>query len=311
MARNKGNRNMTSLDSNSGGGRSTPVEALERRMRTSFDKAISSFHSKEYGAVASELKVSIKEYELRSKQLSDQESLAALHQSMVELMGRANRMAVQGEMKGKPLPALRSKGKEVHEVDAGGKTIEKGKRVAGKEFNLRDKVDSKMNKQHDEARKEVSAHGVVMKFVKAMEEINPTGQNPELRQLVGALLGHSKYFTDGIIDLKTYKVNCNSSVGDAKKGLSTALTREPRTILEHITNAIRVMFNLLDRMVTYATGAKQSMDQTHTPGAKFLTGRDHFFNRPETGLGTELRTFSDAIEKLGDIKPSSGSNFSG
>lgn len=113
-----------------------------------------------------------------------------------------------------------------------------------------------------------------------------------------ALALHCEDFVTGLIDLKTFKQKCAATLNGAKTDLSSQMTRKPETILEHISVAMQSLFRILDNAVSWMLKSEKTMAESYTLGAKTLTGRDHFFNAPETKLGTEMRQFKETLEKL-------------
>lgn len=91
-------------------------------------------------------------------------------------------------------------------------------------------------------------------------------------------------------------------VANGFKANSQPVAREPQDSLECIAEILRCFFYLLDVVLTallwIATGGylgKKTMNDTHNPLAKALTGRDHFFVRSLTSLTTEANGLETSI----------------
>lgn len=80
---------------------------------------------------------------------------------------------------------------------------------------------------------------------------------------------------------EAYKQSLHTTVNQYKSELSHALTRE-LTILESISESLRLFFNILDNWITNICQKEKTMEATHTAGAQWLVNRSHFFTKPDT-----------------------------
>lgn len=123
------------------------------------------------------------------------------------------------------------------------------------------------------------------------------------------------------------------SLRNIRKELEPILTRNPEHLIEHLSIAARYLFRALDLSLSgilwamdelrlsalVSSGLNQGFEHTdaignrsrvgsmidsYTPGARLLTGRDHFFNRPQTKiesgilLDQAMRQFHEALDLI-------------
>lgn len=139
---------------------------------------------------------------------------------------------------------------------------------------------------------------VTDEFTEYLLKLNPTG-GVDITHFVSTLEKHCELLMDDKIDFANYKKNCQQTLELNQALFSHALTRK-MTVFEHISEGFRALFHVLDKLIKTACGFQQTMAETHTPGARYLVGRNHFFVEPnlETDLGQAVREFKQTLEKL-------------
>lgn len=193
----------------------------------------------------------------------------------------------------------------VHQV----KHKEKLPKVHGEMLN-RDKTDRRntkvaMNKADQEFtadqyekistrfRKESRPHMLVEELHEHLHKLDMR----ELKDLRHGLIRLSRQFVSGHLNLKEYKQEVLETLKKEKAHFKGALHRGPRTILEHISEAFRCMFNLMDHMISAVRKSERTMAETRTPGA-CLFGRTHFFNKIDSDLGKKLKEFEASLKEM-------------
>ena len=129
---------------------------------------------------------------------------------------------------------------------------------------------------------------VVKQFVGHLERITLKKFEP----LIDQLKKLSRQYLEGTITLENYKAGCMQEVAACKTDLSQAAQRS-LTFLEHISEALRAFFNVLDNIVS--SFSSKTMAETYNPLARSLVGRNHFFIEPDRK--TELNQAMDAFDR--------------
>ena len=141
------------------------------------------------------------------------------------------------------------------------------------------------------------AKNIVHDLTLSLRQLNP--KDEKLTAFIAELITHGEAFIEDN-DLDKYKRNSMDALTKHKPGLSPGFTRS-LTLFEHISEALRSMFNVLDKIVSYVTLSQQTMaEKGSTPGAQFLRKKPHFFNKPdtETSLGQAMREFENNLKTL-------------
>ena len=131
----------------------------------------------------------------------------------------------------------------------------------------------------------------------------------KLNKLVTDLVSYTKDFVTaspeqplrGKLTYAEYVMLTEGALKNFKKDMKNALTREPRSMVEKVSDVIRKFLHIFDVLFSKVTG-KPTASETKTFGAKTLTGKDHFFNKPDSFLGKEVDAFHEAIKKAENPK---------
>lgn len=123
-------------------------------------------------------------------------------------------------------------------------------------------------------------------FNECMQYIDPT----EFDDLVKKLIQLNTDYSLGKLELHDYQTKCFEEINEIKPQSLRSLT-----ILEHISEAFRTLFNWIDRVVSICSS--KTMAETATPGASFFNRR-HFFNAPDrdTDWTKALKNLETAIK---------------
>jgi hypothetical protein len=148
---------------------------------------------------------------------------------------------------------------------------------------------------------------VIDQFINHFTILQSKYPDVDVGGLTRLLQTHSTHFLTGEINLDEYKIRCRESLDEHREGLSHAFIRD-LTLLEHVSEAFRAFFNVLDKVITWAGGFKHTMESTYTPGAREMFGRDHFFKKPnlESDLSKAISAFENTLEMLGQDIPQQG-----
>lgn len=104
--------------------------------------------------------------------------------------------------------------------------------------------------------------------------------------LVSELESNSKKFKSGDMSFKEYKDACMKSVDAHKKHNHAIYYKQPHGLFQHITNTLRVMMRLLEKMFNFVTGYQSSI-----------------FKKADSSLGKEAKEFHVALEALKAYEP--------
>jgi hypothetical protein len=123
-----------------------------------------------------------------------------------------------------------------------------------------------------------------------------------MKKLFEELIEHSKRFLEGDT-LFNYKYQCKQSLHHHKKQIDDE-QKKSQTLWQHIRNAIKYMFNLLDILFSKMVN-REVMAENGKAGARF---GDRFFpSLDATIIGKAIQAFSDALETLNeDMQPPTG-----
>ena len=120
--------------------------------------------------------------------------------------------------------------------------------------------------------------------------------NPQLQPLLTQLIQHSQNFLDDGL-LVVYKTACEHTLESYKKELSYE-RGDPCTIVQHITEAFRTLFNVFDVWISNIRG-KETMAETYNPAARFFMSQNYFLSPPKpTPIAETIQTFTNTLNTL-------------
>lgn len=163
-------------------------------------------------------------------------------------------------------------------------------------------------KQHALLRENLQAIELMNDFTKYLKSLRvERADSPEaaqLKELVTKLVSHTKDFVTphpkeplrGKLTYAEYVTLTEGALKNFKKEMKHALTRKPHSIVEKVNDVIRKFLHIFDVLFSKVTG-KPTAAETKTFGAKTLTGKDHFFNKPDSLFGKKVEAFHEAIKK--------------
>jgi len=84
------------------------------------------------------------------------------------------------------------------------------------------------------------------------------------------------------------------------------ITTLASVFLEHISEALRAFFHVLDNIVSLFSS--KTMAETYNPVARSLVGRNHFLTKPnrETDLSRAMQNFEEKLSQLNAAKEKPG-----
>jgi hypothetical protein len=163
-------------------------------------------------------------------------------------------------------------------------------------------------KQHALFRENLQAVELTKDFTRYLEslQIEPASSSEAaaLNNLVTHLVSHTKDFVTphleeqwrGKLTYAEYVALTEGALKKFKKEMKHTLTCKPHSIVEKVNDVIRKFLHIFDMLFSKVTG-KTTAAETKTFGAKTLTGKDHFFNKPDTLLAKKIEAFHKAIKK--------------
>lgn len=127
----------------------------------------------------------------------------------------------------------------------------------------------------------LDAKSVVQGFIDALDK---KSDEPGVKTLVSEMEGISRDFLNHG-DLKKYKNECNHALENHKNKYYKTHHRQPKGVFEHITNVVRAMFRLLEKMINYVFGTKLSM-----------------FKKEDSPLGKLTKDFQQKLKGLAEYE---------
>lgn len=160
--------------------------------------------------------------------------------------------------------------------------------------------DQEMKKQVDGAH--IVGPKVVKEFMGALrhldKELSVGKKDNQLVVGVRELEKLSNAYMKGRMEYSEYKKECKDVVRGIKLPLKES--RKAHTMCDYLHEAVRCMLKVMDWIVTSVAtlGKKREMD--HTPGARMMVGRSHFFNplMKDTKFGALMKDFEHSLDKL-------------
>lgn len=162
--------------------------------------------------------------------------------------------------------------------------------------------DSEMKKQvHGGS---IVASKVVKEFLVTLgrldEELNSGKKTKDNELTIGVreLTKLCNSYMKGRMEYDEFKKESKEIVRGIK--LPMTETRKAQTFCEHLREAVRSMLKVMDWVVTSVAtlGKKHEMD--HTPGARTMVGRSHFFNplTKDSKFGAVVKDFEHSLDNL-------------
>ena len=143
----------------------------------------------------------------------------------------------------------------------------------------------------------ILASKIVKDFIDVLDRFGydaPT--NVSLFETISGLKKRTQDYQAGRLTLGEYKAKSEKVLAK----LEVPLTRKARTIVEHIHEAFRQFFNLLDRLLTPMVTLGKQKESKETLGARLLHGKDHFFNPLKSDIAILVEKFDKTLKKLDD-----------
>jgi hypothetical protein len=128
-------------------------------------------------------------------------------------------------------------------------------------------------------------------------ELDDENADLSVEALSGSLIEANTQFCEGTLSYAEYRDACETAFNHAQTTIPATLTHAPQSILEHFINILRAAFNLVDRAVSALFGL-EPMEKSTTLLAKTLTGRNHFFNRPEINIQEKIQAFAEKLAQF-------------
>ena len=143
----------------------------------------------------------------------------------------------------------------------------------------------------------ILASKIVKDFIDVLDRFGydaPT--NVSLFETISGLKKRTQDYQAGRLTLGEYKAKSEKVLAK----LEVPLARKARTIVEHIHEAFRQFFNLLDRLLTPMVTLGKQKESKETLGARLLHGKDHFFNPLKSDIAILVEKFDKTLKKLDD-----------
>ena len=124
---------------------------------------------------------------------------------------------------------------------------------------------------------------------------------PALASLIEILTDNTLSFQNNPKLFNEYKTSCVEIVQTHLTLLSPDQLNRSLTVVEHLSEALRTMFSVIDLLLTSVLCLRRTMYDSHTPGAPFLVGRNHFFPPPHTNneLANAIENYQEQLHRLG------------
>ncbi len=216
----------------------------------------------------------------RVRELIEDEKFSQAHRALEKGLKNLS-TAITNQMKGDTHPDLHRVHKEMTKM-LGRLTSKVKVQLMGKSQG-HELVHAERNRS--KTAHKMDAKAVVRGFIDSLDK---QGKEPGVKVLVSKMEKISREFLKHG-NLKQYKKDCNEALEEHKKKYYKVHHRQPKGVFEHITNAVRAMFRLLEKMVNYVFGTNNSM-----------------FKKANSPLGKLVKDFQAELKDLAEYKKEQG-----
>lgn len=138
---------------------------------------------------------------------------------------------------------------------------------------------------------------ITMDFLEYLNQVD----NPALASLIEILTDKTRSVQNNPKLFNEYKISCVEIVRAHLALLSPDQLNRQLSIVEHISEALRYMFSVIDLLLVSVLCIRRTMEDSYTPGAPSLVGRNHFFQPPHTNneLANAIENYQEQLHRLG------------